>query len=784
MKGCHMLLKKNINDYCISETANLTDALTIIDKNKIGLLFVVNDDGRLVGSLSDGDVRRWIMRCADRILSNETVKYIVNHNVRFCYASTVNRDAPSLFLQGMKAVPVINSRHQIVSIALAQNSPLRFADRLISDDEPSFIIAEIGNNHNGCVKRAKDLVDFAISAGVDAVKFQMRSLDELYCSSQQFESCDLGLQYTLDLLSRTQLSVEEFAEIFDYCRVKGVLPLCTPWDLTSFNELEALDITGYKIASADLTNQPLLEAVAKTGKPIICSTGMSDEDEIIRAIAFLKQKSANFAMLHCNSTYPAPYGDINLNYMKRLAELSERVVGYSGHEHGYNVAVAAVAVGAKIIEKHFTLDRSLEGNDHKVSLLPDELSEMVKAIRQVESSMGTAGSRSISQGEMMNREVLSKSLIITRDLCIGEVLQRENVAISSPGIGIQPDKLENFIGFPLAVAKTKGSFLFQSDFQPQQTHFSLRSLSGSWGVPARYHDINQIISDMAPPLIEVHLSYHDLDVKIDDYLKTDYQQQLVIHAPELFIGDHTLDLCSEDEDYRRKSISYLQHVINKSEEIYSYFAMSHERQLIVNVGGFTEYSHLSVAERQPYYRRLKDSLQQLDKKTIEILPQTMPPFPWHFGGQRFHNIMMDEQEIIEFCTEMNMRICLDVSHTKLASQFLQHDFCGTLRALAPFTAHMHLADAKGLHGEGLQVSEGEIDWNAFMMLRSTELAHASFIVEIWQGHKNANHGAKTALYRLQDAANNYQKTTKGKVIPLRTESNQVAQNHFPSKMQK
>lgn len=761
-----MLLKTNINDYCIKDDATLTHALSIIDKNQIGLLFVVNEDGRLIGSLSDGDVRRWIMRCADRILSNETVKYIVNHNVRFCYVSSVHKDVPNLFLQGLKAVPVINRQHQILSIALAQKSPLQLDGRIISDDEPSFIIAEIGNNHNGCVKRAKKLIDYAISAGVDAVKFQMRSLDELYCSSQQFESCDLGLQYTLDLLARTQLSKEQFAEVFDYCRAKGILPLCTPWDLSSFHKLEALNVEGYKIASADLTNQPLLEAIAKTGKPMFCSTGMSDEDEIIRAIAFLKQKSANFAMLHCNSTYPAPFGDINLNYMKRLAELSATIVGYSGHEHGYNVAVAAVAMGAKIIEKHFTLDRSLEGNDHKVSLLPDELSELVTAIRQVEASMGTTGSRSISQGEMMNREVLSKSLIITRDLRVGEVLRREDVAISSPGIGIQPDKLEKFIGFPVEVNKIQGSFLFESDFQPQHTHFSLRSLSGKWGVPVRYHDINQIISDMAPPLVEVHLSYHDLDVKVDKYLRANYGQQLVIHSPELFSGDHTLDLCTEDENYRQKSISHLQHVIHKSEELYDYFPMSAERQLIVNVGGFTEYCHLSVADRKPYYSRLKNSLRQLDTKTIEILPQTMPPFPWHFGGQRFHNIMMDKQEIIKFCTEMDMRICLDVSHTKLASQFLQNDFCDVLRALAPFTAHMHLADAKGLHGEGLQVNEGEINWNAFMALRHSELAHTSFIVEIWQGHKNGNHGAKKALYRLQEASNYYQNSKKHKVVPL------------------
>ena len=751
-----MLLKTNISDYCISEKASLTEALSLIDKNQIGLLFAISEDGRLVGSLSDGDVRRWIMRCADRIVSNQSVETIINHNVRFCRASSVHREAPALFSQGIDAIPVINTRHQVVSIALPQAAPLKLAGKNISQDTACFIIAEIGNNHNGCLERAEKLVDLAVLAGADAVKFQMRSLDELYSSSQQFESCDLGLQYTLDLLSRTQLSTEQFASLFAYCRKKNILPLCTPWDLTSFNILEDMDVEGYKIASADLTNQPLLEAVAKTGKPMICSTGMSDEDEIIRAIKFLKRKSANFVLLHCNSTYPAPFADINLNYMKKLSEMSKKVVGYSGHEHGYNVAVAAVSLGAKIIEKHFTLDRSLEGNDHKVSLLPDEFAAMVTAIRQVETSMGTAGTRSISQGEMMNREVLSKSLIITRDICAGEVLRREDVAISSPGIGIQPDRVEAFIGFPIEVEKTKGSFLFESDFQPQKGHFTLDSMAGHWGVPVRYHDVNATITDMAPPLIEIHLSYHDLEVVLDDYLDKEYDQQLVIHAPELFIGDHTLDLCSSDEVYRQKSIGFLQRVIDISEKIYAYFPQSASRQLIVNVGGFSDYKHIPTSERAGYYRKLKDSLAQLNTGSIEILPQTMPPYPWHFGGQRFHNIFMDEKEIIAFCDEMDMRICLDVSHTKLASQFLKHDFCSVLRALAPYTAHMHLADAKGLHGEGIQINDGEIDWNAFMNLRQLELSHASFIVEIWQGHKNGNYGAKKALYRLQEASQNTQ----------------------------
>ena len=165
-------------------------------------------------------------------------------------------------------------------------------------------------------------------------------------------------------------------------------PLCTPWDLESLAKLEEYGMEAYKVASADLTNHKLLGALVETGKPLICSTGMSTEHEINKAINFLLSHSANFVLMHCNSTYPTPFKDVNLAYISRLRDLSARCVGYSGHERGISIAIAAVALGAKIIEKHFTIDRSMEGNDHKVSLLPDEFKMMVAEIRNVEASLG------------------------------------------------------------------------------------------------------------------------------------------------------------------------------------------------------------------------------------------------------------------------------------------------------------------------------------------------------------------------------------------------------------
>ena len=271
---------------------------------------------------------------------------------------------------------------------------------------------------NGDVGIALKLIDAAHAAGADCAKFQMRDMSKLYSNAGDSNdmASDLGTQYTLDLLERFQLSDEELFRCFDYAASKELVPLCTPWDDTSLEKLNGWGMEGFKVASADFTNHTLISQLAATGKPLICSTGMASELEIRSGIRHLQQVGANYVLLHCNSTYPTPFKDVNLRYLERLRELADAPVGYSGHERGIEVPIAAVAMGAAVIEKHITIDRGMEGNDHKVSLLPDEFAQMMQGIRRVEESMGQGGERSISQGEMMNREVLAKSLVAACDV--------------------------------------------------------------------------------------------------------------------------------------------------------------------------------------------------------------------------------------------------------------------------------------------------------------------------------------------------------------------------------
>ena len=222
----------------------------------------------------------------------------------------------------------------------------------------------MGNNHQGKLDEAKALIDMASEAGVDSVKFQMRSMEALYGkqSNKRSVSQDLGVQYTSDLLSKFQLSDDDLFKAFDHCKLNEVEPICTPWDLESLKKLEDYGMEAYKVASADFTNHELLRELAKTHVPLICSTGMSTDDEILESSELLKSLGVQGILLHCNSTYPTPFKDVNLNYIRVLRKFGFDV-GYSGHERGNFIPLAAIALGASVIEKHITFNKDLDGND-------------------------------------------------------------------------------------------------------------------------------------------------------------------------------------------------------------------------------------------------------------------------------------------------------------------------------------------------------------------------------------------------------------------------------------
>lgn len=613
-----------------------------------------------------------------------------------------------------------------------------------------FIIAEIGNNHNGSFKLAIQMIDKAVEAGANCVKFQMRTLEEVYRKGAIDGSGeDLGTEYVVDLLKRFELSKNEHKKLFEYCSSKGVIYMCTPWDRYSLEFLEGLNVPAYKVASADLTNIPLLELLIETKKPLILSTGMSTTEEIKFTAQLLDEAKASYVFLHCNSTYPAPVADINLSWISELKKIHPNV-GYSGHERGINVTLAAISMGVSVVERHFTVDRNMEGPDHAASLEPDEFKKLVDGIREVELAIGQATSvRILSQGEMINRENLSKSLVSSRPLKAGIIISSEDVAIKSPGQGISPQCFHDLIGKKLNRDMGEEDFFFSSDISSKKISARKYSYNRPWGIPIRFHDFQKYLEISSPDFVEFHLSYQDMILKPDNYLYEEYDLNFVVHAPELFENSELLDLASTNKVYQKKSISNMQRVIDLTVDLKRFFPKTTRPLIVTNIGGFSMDKNFNQQEVERGYEIFSQSLLDLNSEGVEIIPQTMAPYPWHFGGQRFQNLFVHPDEIIKWCDILNLRICFDISHSMLTANNFGYSFYELSEQIAPLSAHLHIGDAEGTNGEGLQIGEGSIDFNKTGKILKKLAPQATFIPEIWQGHKNDGEGFWKALEILE-----------------------------------
>ena len=337
------------------------------------------------------------------------------------------------------------------------------------DNDKTFIIAEVGVNHNGNIKKAKKLIDAAAEAGVDAVKFQTFNTDKLVTknapkANYQNETTNQN-ESQYDMLKKLELSKNDHEVLIKYCKKKNIKFMSTPFSFDTVDLLEEVDIDLYKIGSSDTNNLPLLKYIAEKDKPIILSTGMSTLTEVSEAVdTILSIGNERLVLLHCVSNYPAQYENINLKAMETMKKAFNMEVGYSDHTLDIEVPIAAVARGAKVIEKHFTLDKSMEGPDHKASLNPLELKKMVKSIRNVEKALGRLIKKP-SVNEKQNKKTVRKSLVINKEKSKGDIIKENDIEIKRPGTGIEPKYLDIIVGMKLINNTNKDQVLHWDDFK-------------------------------------------------------------------------------------------------------------------------------------------------------------------------------------------------------------------------------------------------------------------------------------------------------------------------------
>jgi sialic acid synthase SpsE/sugar phosphate isomerase/epimerase len=623
---------------------------------------------------------------------------------------------------------------------------IKIGDRLVGDGQPTYIIAEIGVNHNGILPLAFELIDAAVAVGADAVKFQKRSLEKLY-ARKYLENANSGektLRYLLPILQRVELPDQAYLRIVDYCKEKNITFLCSAFDPESADFLEQLGVPAYKVASADMTNLPLLDHLAAKGKPLIVSTGMSRMEEVELTVGFLHERAVEFALLHCNSTYPTAFEDINLRFMDQLKQFGVPV-GYSGHERGIAVSTVAASLGACIIERHITLDRTMDGPDHASSLEPHGFRKMVRDIQQVAQALGTGEEKFISRGEILNREVLGKSLVASRRIEPGETITSELVSVKGPALGLSPQLYQELVGRVAQRSLEADEPFIDQDLGIKIELDVEHTLPMEWGFTVRFRDFEEILV-YNPRLLEFHFTDQDLD---EHYPGGDFNLKLVSHAPEFF--ERTLvDLCTYDARQRTQSVALIQKTIDLTREIAPHFVG--KPKIIVHPGGMS--LDQPIDDRRLLYENLQRSVEELDYSGVELLLENLPPHPWYFGGQWLTNAFMDAYEIREFILPLGLDICFDTSHAKLYCNWAHVDFYEQVRVLLPHVGHLHLSDAAGLDGEGLQIGEGTIDWVHFFRVIAAgqpEGYHGTMIPEIWRGHQRGSEGFIIAIQRLSEA---------------------------------
>ena len=318
------------------------------------------------------------------------------------------------------------------------------------EHKSTFIIAEAGVNHNGSFELAKKLIDKAVWAGADCIKFQTFNTKNLVSAQAQKaeyqkKTTDIN-ESQLDMLKKLELSHDQFRDLQTYCNEKGIMFLSTPFDLESIDFLAELGVKSWKIPSGEISNYPFLKAIGKRKESVIMSTGMCTLEEVKVAVQVLNTfGTTDITLLHCTTEYPAPYDSVNLKAMLTLQKEFGCKVGYSDHTNGIEIPVAAVAMGASVIEKHFTLDKNMDGPDHKASLNPTELKQMVQAIRNVEVALGD-GVKQPSEAEKKNIAIARKSIVAKCNIKKGEKFSQENLTTKRPGNGVSPMLWDNIMG--------------------------------------------------------------------------------------------------------------------------------------------------------------------------------------------------------------------------------------------------------------------------------------------------------------------------------------------------
>lgn len=595
-------------------------------------------------------------------------------------------------------------------------------------------IAEIGINHDGLYSKAKDLIFLASQTGADCVKFQYRNLSNAYNTSAN----EIGDEILSDEINRNYLSPVQIKDLIRYAKSLSLsvgISFFQIDDICDFEEnIEDFDF--FKIPSAELMNLELIHALLNFKKHLYISLGAHNETEIDSILSSLPKKG--WTPMHCVSNYPVALDNPSLGYLKYLKNKWGTDVGYSSHDSNWEVCLLAIQLGASVIERHITHDCSADGLDHSSSSNPQQFAKLVQFSNAIDNISKGNMPRVTNQGELLNRQNLGKSFYSKKDFRIGDKITFDDLLYRSPCIGLNKSNIHKYIDKPLMKSVTQNQILSPGLFKKANTlsdHAIDVARTLGLTIPVRLHDYEVMRKSFPINSYEFHLSYKEADASVSKKNligNTKYS----VHLPDYISSTQLIDPFSSDPIQKKESLILLEKVVNFASRLQEI-----SKQCVPIVGSFS----VVHSNRQDYYESYKQLIRTLSGDTVEIMPQWLPPIAWYFGGSvNLH--VMNHPDDISYIKQHDLSICMDICHLILGNNYYNNADDLILNELNDKIKHIHIADASGIDGEGLDIGEGETK-NKSLIKKS--LAYDCMkVIEVWQGHLDYGYGFYKAINKL------------------------------------
>jgi sialic acid synthase SpsE/sugar phosphate isomerase/epimerase len=599
------------------------------------------------------------------------------------------------------------------------------------------IIAEIGINHDGIYDQARELIAEAAGAGVDAVKFQYRNLENSYFPGASHE---IGDEILIQEIRKAYLPPERLYELARYAQSLGLeagISFFDVCDLLDFGTLIS-NFDFFKTPSAELTNTALIDSLISLDRHLYISTGCQTEDHIEASLGRLQ--GTGWTPMHCISNYPLSLQNAKLGYITHLRRRWGRAVGYSSHDECWEACLLALQLGVSVIERHITLDQKARGLDHSSSSTPKQFVTLCEFAKNIDAMLGGDGPRVPNQGELLNKQNLGRSFFAAVPLPRGHLLDPSDLVYRSPNIGLSSTDIGSYIGRPIMQPVEKGAALVSSMFEakgsltePAVEFARLKRLS----LPVRLHDIWSIQHQFPIGSYEFHLSFMEVLSNID-ISGLDSGANYSIHLPDYINPTQLLDPFASSKQQRVDSLSIVERTVELAERLQTL-----TKREVPIVGSFSNVHN----SKKEFYSSHNELFHRYSQRGVTLIPQWLPPIAWYFGGSVKLQAMNDLRDS-EFLREYGMGFCLDVCHMIMGRNYFGFIATDLVEQLAPLVRHVHIADAQGIDGEGLEFGKGEPE-NLELIGRALEF-NCIKVIEVWQGHLNQGAGFRQAIMRLEE----------------------------------